>query len=158
MPRISIYSHCCRNAYSSTFGNWQTASVVESTLARLLSTTLPRMNSTKEFSLEFSQIESCNSSNQTSPLMSLTGTCWVEGCSFVRNGTRIKSFWCEFSENVCCNLTETREGFLSLEIFWKFFPNLPQFIKNWLQQRYFQGIFRNRILHSNFKCTPLPTF
>lgn len=82
--------------------------------------------------------------------MSLTGTCWVEGCSFVRNGTRIKSFWCEFSENACCNLTETREGFLSLEIFWKFFPNLPQFIKNWLQQRYFQGIFRNRILHSNF--------
>ena len=37
------------------------------------------------------------------------------GLEFVRDGTPLKGFWRELSENVDCNLTETQEKFFSLE-------------------------------------------
>lgn len=90
--------------------------------------------------------------------MFFTEICWVKGCSFVRNGTPLRCFWLEFSENVCCNLTEFQER-ISLEFFQRFFLiYAPILSKIDFTIDILLWIFPNRIQQLNLKCTSSPTF
>ena len=106
MLRISSSLHCSKNIYPSTFAKLKNSFFNGVPLVKLLRTTQQKMYLTKKFSLQFSEIKSCNFPNNR-----LRHICFFRKFAGLRavvcwNGDRLQKPRSKFSENACFNLAE----------------------------------------------------